>query len=303
MEKEGEIIENIFFYNFNIEESEEEKKKREEQDLIKREESQKNREKYKEIYLQKKKNIENKIKNKELLKKKWNKELREKKKKNLREKYNKMTLIEREKVLKKKRDKNSKREKNRLKKKLTNNLKKGLSINIDLYYTEKMSLKECHSLGIQITQCYSIIKNSEIPLNLGLINYNNKIKQILEQKFFSDKWIINFFEKDILNIKTKKKIIYLSPDAEKNLEIVSDDFFFIIGGLVDGQVIKNCSKNRALKLNIESRKLPLKKAGIDLVKMRSILNVNMVFKMLSQAYFYGDLCKGIRESVSNKYLL
>ena len=296
-----DVEEEIFFYNFKIDVIEDEKNTEEE--IQKQINSEKNREKYKEIILDKKLKLENKIKNKEIIKKKWKQKLRQNKKNNLREKYNKMTSQERKKALKEKRDKNSKTEKEKLKNNLIKNLNKGLSINIDLYYTEKMSLKECNSLGSQIAQCYSITKKNKNAMNLGLINYNEKIKEILTKKFFSDKWIINFYQKNILDLKNKKKIIYLSPDSEENLKEINDDFFFIIGGLVDGQVIKNCSKNRAFKLGVECRKLPLKEAGIDLVKMRSILNVNMVFDMLCKAYFYKDLKKGIRMSVSDKYLL
>ena len=60
-------------------------------------------------------------------------------------------------------------------------------------------------------------------------------------------WIANFIEKDFTEMEEfdSSKIIYLTPDAEEYLEAVEEDKIYIIGGLVDRQVIKNETLNKA----------------------------------------------------------
>lgn len=65
-------------------------------------------------------------------------------------------------------------------------------------------------------------------------------------------WTLESHTEDIIEIgkMQAKKLVYLSPDASKPLEIVDDNTAYIIGGLVDRTVIKNASLSRAQKLGI-----------------------------------------------------
>ena len=52
------------------------------------------------------------------------------------------------------------------------------------------------------------------------------------------------------------------------------NFKYVIGGLVDGKIKKNSSKNIAQELKVEMRKLPLKEAGVNLGEVRTSLNID-----------------------------
>ena len=54
------------------------------------------------------------------------------------------------------------------------------------------------------------------------------------------------------------------------------DTIFIIGGLVDRSVIKNASLNRARKLNIEARSLPIR----PFMKQRNCLNLDHIVMII-----------------------
>ena len=99
--------------------------------------------------------------------------------------------------------------------------------------------------------------------------------------------------KKSLNTTTgEKEFVYLTPDAEEDLEDVSDDKIYIIGGIVDRTVIKNLSMNRVTKLKNENncgikivtKKLPLLKHIKNLKNI--VLNINTVVEILS---LYADM--------------
>ena len=87
----------------------------------------------------------------------------------------------------------------------------------------------------------------------------------------------------------------LTPDAEEDLDDVSEDKIYIIGGIVDRSVIKNLSMNRVSSLKSEiigdnikivTKKLPLLKYIKDLKNI--VLNINTVVEILS---LYADMDK------------
>ena len=93
-------------------------------------------------------------------------------------------------------------------------------------------------------------------------------------------------------IKLKKEFVYLSPDAEEELNDVSEDKIYIIGGIVDRTVIQNLSLNRIISLKnddnceikIVAKKLPLIKYIKDV--KNTVLNINTVVEILS---LYADM--------------
>ena len=50
-----------------------------------------------------------------------------------------------------------------------------------------------------------------------------------------------------------EKVVYLSPDSEEYLESVEKDKIYVIGGLVDRQVIKNATFNKAFQKNLVTK--------------------------------------------------
>ena len=183
------------------------------------------------------------------------------------------------------------------KQKIKENLKNAYNSNFiicfDLDYDIYMDNKELRSLALQLSICHKLNKYNKTKINY----YFTSIKQELIDeinKNNGDKWPVHYEEKpfylieELINLK--KEFIYLSPDAKEDLDDVSEDKIYIIGGLVDRQVIKNRSMIRFnniknnnnegnKEIKIQAKRLPLQKY-LDNIN-NPILNVNTVVEILS----------------------
>ena len=167
----------------------------------------------------------------------------------------------------------------------------------DLNFNTYMDSKEQKSLTAQLALCYNINKHNKKKINFY---FTNMTKDLMEQlnKNDAQKWKVHysnspFYLIDDL-IKLKKEFVYLSPDAEEELDDVSEDKIYIIGGIVDRTVIQNLSMNRVngikndnnCGIKIVTKKLPLLKYIKDV--KNTVLNINTVVEILS---LYADMDK------------
>lgn len=163
----------------------------------------------------------------------------------------------------------------------------------DLDYNTFMDKKEKKSLIIQLSLCYNLNKHNKTKINYYLTKINQEIIDNLK-KNHADKWLVHCNEKpfylidELINLK--KEFVYLSPDADEDLEDVTEDKIYIIGGLVDRSIIKNRSmirinhiKNNDKDVNNEikivAKRLPLQKYINNI--SNPILNINTVVEILS----------------------
>ena len=187
-----------------------------------------------------------------------------------------------------------------LKEKQKENLLEGYNSNFiicfDLNYNSYMDWKEQKSLVSQLSLCYSINKHNKKKINFYFTNMTKDLMDKLN-KNGAENWKVHYHDSPFYSIeeliKLNKEFVYLTPDAEEDLEDVTDDKIYIIGGIVDRTVIKNLSLNRISnlkhdnnynKINIISRKLPLLKYIKDLKNI--VLNINTVVEILS---LYNDM--------------
>ena len=167
----------------------------------------------------------------------------------------------------------------------------------DLNFNTYMDSKEQKSLTAQLALCYNINKHNKKKVNFYFTNMTQDIMDRLN-KNDAEKWKVHysyspFYLIDDL-IKLKKEFVYLSPDAEEELDDVSEDKIYIIGGIVDRTVIQNLSMNRIngikndnnCDIKIVSKKLPLLKYIKDV--KNTVLNINTVVEILS---LYADMDK------------
>ena len=180
--------------------------------------------------------------------------------------------------------------KKRIKEDLQNAYNSNFIICFDLDYDIYMDKKEIKSLALQLSICYTLNKSNKTKINYYFTNIKQELKDELN-KNNADKWRVHYDEKpfylieELINLK--KEFIYLSPDAEEDLEDVYEDKIYIIGGLVDRQVIKNRSiirfnnikNNENKEIQIVAKRLPLQKY-LDNIN-NPILNVNTVAEILS----------------------
>ena len=165
----------------------------------------------------------------------------------------------------------------------------------DLNFNHYMEKKEQKSLSSQLALCYNINKRNSKKINFYFTNMTQELMNILN-KNDADKWKVHYHDEPFYLIddliKLKKEFVYLSPDAEEELNDVNEDKIYIIGGIVDRTVIQNLSLNRIISLKnddnceikIVAKKLPLIKYIKDV--KNTVLNINTVVEILS---LYADM--------------
>ena len=204
------------------------------------------------------------------------------------------------------------------KKQLKENLKKALTsdfiIVFDLDFNSSMGYNEIKSLIIQLGYCYSINKKNKNKISFYFTNYDGFIKEELE-KMGSKFWYCNFEKEQFYNIekliKLNKEFIYLSPDSNEELNEVSTDKIYIIGGLVDKPVIKDKTILRISQINnldfIKEKGIKIKSAKLPLFKYLNnianpVLNLNTVVEILSNYMDIKDWKKAIELSIPQRNL-
>ena len=204
------------------------------------------------------------------------------------------------------------------KKQLKENLKQALTsdfiVVFDLDFNSSMGYNEIKSLIIQLGYCYSINKKNKNKISFYLTNYDGFIKEELE-KMGSKFWYCNFEKEQFYNIekliKLNKEFIYLSPDSNEELNEVSTDKIYIIGGLVDKPVIKDKTLLRISQINnldfIKEKGIKIKSAKLPLFKYLNnianpILNLNTVVEILSNYMDIKDWKKAIELSIPQRNL-
>ena len=186
------------------------------------------------------------------------------------------------------------KEKILLKEKAKDNLLQAYNSNFiicfDLNYNNYMDYKEQKSLVAQLSLCYGINKHNIKKINFYFTNMTQDLMHKLN-KNGAEKWKVHYYDTPFYLteelIKLNKEFVYLTPDAEEDLEDVSEDKIYIVGGIVDRSVIKNLSMNRVTSLKNENngnikivtKKLPLLKYIKDLKNI--VLNINTVVEILS----------------------
>ena len=186
------------------------------------------------------------------------------------------------------------KEKILLKEKMKDNLLQAYNSNFiicfDLNYNNYMDYKEQKSLVAQLSLCYGINKHNIKKINFYFTNMTQDLMHKLN-KNGAEKWKVHYYDTPFYLteelIKLNKEFVYLTPDAEEDLEDVSEDKIYIVGGIVDRSVIKNLSMNRVTSLKNENngnfkivtKKLPLLKYIKDLKNI--VLNINTVVEILS----------------------
>ena len=220
--------------------------------------------------------------------KKRNIKNREKAKRNIYLQVKDMNKLEKEKFYDKfyiEQEENKKKLKDEMQTALTSNFIICFDLNYDIYMKEK----EKKSLIYQLILSYSRNKHNKKKINFYFTNISDELMDPLNKKN-AFKWCVHFNKEpfylipDLVNLK--KEFIYLSPDAEEELEEVSEDKIYIIGGLVDRQVIQDRSMIRVtnlqgvnLDIKLKAKKLALHKY-LDNIN-NPILNVNTVVEILS----------------------
>lgn len=146
-----------------------------------------------------------------------------------------------------------------------NQVESGVKIVIDCGFDELMTEREIISLSGQLTRSHSANKRAQLYVDVKVANFGGRLETRFKSQM-SDSHFENWEhfefskgEEGILSGETvdKEKIVYLSADTDEVLETLEPGMTYVIGGIVDKNRHKNLCLNKAKKLGIPTRKLPL----------------------------------------------
>ena len=186
-------------------------------------------------------------------------------------------------------------------------LESSFHIIFDFDYAMYMKDEHSRSLIRQLADCYGLNKRNKVKICYHLTNYNSVKTELF--KMGGNYWHCKLYEDEFYKcesiINLNKQFVYLSPDAEEEIDDVDDEHVYIVGGFVDKPVIKNKSVLRVkqivsenVNVNIVCRKLPLGKYVDKLIN--PVLNVNTVCEILSYKRDGIDWEKAINQALPGR---
>jgi len=148
---------------------------------------------------------------------------------------------------------------------------------IDCSFQDLLTQKELNSLCGQIGYCHSANKKLPIHCKMTITSYRDRVKGKLDKMGLLN-WGIITHEKHYLDYYPHDKLVYLSGDAEEDIEEVDKNKIYIVGGLVDHNRIVKGTYDQAKKEGIAVKRLPISKYLT--LQSSCILTVNHVFEIL-----------------------
>ena len=162
---------------------------------------------------------------------------------------------------------------------------------IDCAYDYQMTDKEINSLAQQIRYCYAQNKRSSNPCRYLVSNLTGKtLENLKKESGFPDNWKARGFKCSEISLEDmipdKSRLVYLTSDSENELQHLSDDKIYVIGGIVDRNRLKRTAITRAENLGLQTAKLPID----QYIKLSAtkVLTCNHVFQILLKYREHGN---------------
>ena len=156
-------------------------------------------------------------------------------------------------------------------------------LEVDLAWWELMDARQRRSLGRQLADTVAKCRRALKPTIVTLSSYTNEAKAHLEA-IGSAKWPVIRDARDTWKRRRERtaRVVYLTPDADEALEGLENGVTYVVAGLVDRPVRKNCTRDAANLHGCEVKRLPLKEFRGAAPKRRreGILNVDVVVHIL-----------------------
>lgn len=137
----------------------------------------------------------------------------------------------------------------------------GQKLVLDCAYEKDLTLPEIRKTALNVARGFKIIRSRPEPFDLWLCNYN---KDGLLAGYINDAlacrehgWSHNTAKESPAEIFDRKKLVYLSRDAPKNLEYFDPETIYIIGALTVMDDHKRLSHIRAKELGLNCLKFPI----------------------------------------------
>jgi len=153
---------------------------------------------------------------------------------------------------------------------------------VNCSFADAMNPRDWTSLAKQAQLSYTWVRDLRSPLQLHLTSLDgaNPAIHSLESIGFR-KWQLHIHEQSCWEVFDKSTMVVLSPDADQDLDTVSEDCVYVIGGLVDRVVSKFESKKQADSHKVDClRRIPIKKFGP--FGTNPVLNIDTVVRILAE---------------------
>lgn len=138
----------------------------------------------------------------------------------------------------------------------------GITILLDCAFDDLMNDKEVVSTSNQITRAYSANRRAEHYADIKVTSFNKRLKKRFEGALADSNygaWTnFEFLDhEDMLHQEDKSNLVYLTADTDEQLETLEPGMTYIVGGIVDKNRHKLLCYNKAQKLGIPTRRLPI----------------------------------------------
>lgn len=133
---------------------------------------------------------------------------------------------------------------------------------IDCSYDEHMNPREASNTGKQLMLCFAENRMHDEPFDLQFCNVNlDSIASRTLNKFIptmlNDDFPMNIHTESFTEKFDKKRLVYLTPHCNNDLEVFDPDDIYIIGAMVDKTNNEPLSLAKAKKQGLRMARLPL----------------------------------------------
>ena len=130
----------------------------------------------------------------------------------------------------------------------------------------------------QLKAVYSTNLKSSKPVRLSLAGLGSSGAASVDDIGGYEHWEVERLSGTVYDSFPSDKTCYLSPDATVELQDISEDMVYVIGGLVDRKPLKDCTRLRAESHGVRTARLPLDRY-IRVARLK-LLPINQVFQIL-----------------------
>ncbi|XP_038625731.1 tRNA methyltransferase 10 homolog B isoform X2 [Tachyglossus aculeatus] len=176
---------------------------------------------------------------------------------------------------------------------------------VDLSMTKYMSKKELSRLASQIRRLYGSNKKAAKPFWIYLTGFeanSTLYEECLRMNDGFSNYLMDVTEDDYLNLFPLESLVYLTPDSEHVLENIDVNKIYILGGLVDENVQKRLTFQKAQENSIQTARLPIPEYMVRNANAKNyhseILAINQVFDVLSTYYETQNWPEALKAGVS-----
>ncbi|XP_030050238.1 tRNA methyltransferase 10 homolog B [Microcaecilia unicolor] len=175
---------------------------------------------------------------------------------------------------------------------------------IDLSVSDHMTKKEISKLAAQIRRLYGANKRAAKPFWLcvtGLLVHSSIHEECLRMNDGFSNYLMDTTEEHYFDLFPLERIVYLTPDSKHALEEIDPQKVYILGGLVDENIQKKLTFQKACEQGLQTARLPIQEYMIKDGNMKNfhseILAINQVFDVLAMYYKTGSWPEALKAGV------